>query len=84
MTAYGSDSRGRRRACPSGISDGQKDGRNRGGFLCTDRRSTPEKGQYGASGEAGIAVTEQRDQDQEGGGRGDGRRKDFRTLETTD
>jgi len=31
--------RGRRRVCQSGISDGQKDGRNRGGFLYSDRRS---------------------------------------------
>jgi len=37
--------RGRRRVCQSGISDGQKDGRNRGGFLYSDRRSTAEKGQ---------------------------------------
>ena len=32
--------RGRRRVCQGGISDGQKDGRNRGGFLYSDRRST--------------------------------------------
>ena len=32
--------RGRRRVCQSGISDGQVDGRNRGGFLYSDRRST--------------------------------------------
>jgi len=32
--------RGRRRVCQSGISDGQEDGRNRGGFLYSDRRST--------------------------------------------
>ena len=63
--------------CQRGISDGQKDGRNRDGFLYSDRRSTAEKGQYDASGEVGVAVTEQRDEDQEGGGRGDGRRKDF-------
>jgi len=37
--------RSRRRVCQSGISDGQKDGRNRGGFLYSDRRSTAEKGQ---------------------------------------
>jgi len=36
--------RGRRRVCQSGISDGQKDGRNRDGFLYSDRRSTTEKG----------------------------------------
>jgi len=32
--------RGRRRGCQSGISYGQEDGRNRGGFLYSDRRST--------------------------------------------
>jgi len=32
--------RGRRRVCQSGISDGQKDGRNRGGLLYSNRRST--------------------------------------------
>jgi len=32
--------RGRRRVCQCGISDGQEDGRNRGGFLYSDRRST--------------------------------------------
>ena len=32
--------RGRWRACQSGISDGCKDWRNRGGFLYSDRRST--------------------------------------------
>jgi len=31
---------GSRRVCQSGISDGQEDGRNRGGFLYSDRRST--------------------------------------------
>ena len=31
---------GRRRACQSGKSDGQEDGRNRGGFLYSDRRLT--------------------------------------------
>jgi len=42
--------RGRRRECQSGISDGQEDGRNRGGFLYSDRRSTPGGSkQYGAS-----------------------------------
>jgi len=30
--------RGRRRVCQSGISDGQEDGRNRGGFLYSDRK----------------------------------------------
>jgi len=32
--------RGRWRVSQSGISDGQKDGRNRGGFWYSDRRST--------------------------------------------
>jgi len=32
--------RGRRRVCQSGISDGQEDGRNRGGFLHSNPRST--------------------------------------------
>jgi len=32
--------RGRRGVCQSGISDGQEDGRNQGGFLYIDRRST--------------------------------------------
>jgi len=32
--------RGHRRVCQSGISDGQEDGGNRGGFLYSDRRST--------------------------------------------
>jgi len=36
--------RGRRRVCQSGISDGQEDGRNQGGFLYSDRRSTAENG----------------------------------------
>jgi len=37
--------RGRRRVSQGGISDGQKDGRNRVGFLYSDRRSTAERGQ---------------------------------------
>jgi len=32
--------RGRRKVCQSGISDGQEDGRNRGGLLYSDRRLT--------------------------------------------
>ena len=31
--------RGHQRVCQSGISDGQEDRRNRGGFLYSDRRS---------------------------------------------
>jgi len=34
--------RGCRRVCQSGISNGQKDRRNRGGCLYSDRRSTAE------------------------------------------
>jgi len=41
--------RGRRRVCQSGISDGQADGRNRGGFGYSDRRSTVHREQKGAS-----------------------------------
>ena len=36
--------RGLRWVCQNGISDGQKDGCNRGGFLYIDRRWTTEKG----------------------------------------
>jgi len=36
--------RGRQRECQRGISDGQEDGRNRGGFLYSDRWWTAEKG----------------------------------------
>jgi len=41
--------RGRRRVCQNGISDGQEDGRNRGGFLYSDRRSPAGGEQSGAS-----------------------------------
>ena len=34
--------RGRRRVCQSGISDGRKDGRNRGGF-CIATEDRPQK-----------------------------------------
>jgi len=37
--------RGRRKVYQSSISDGQEDGRNRGGFLYSDRRSTAGGGQ---------------------------------------
>ena len=37
--------RGPRWECQNGISDGQKDGRNLGGFLYSDRRSTAGGGQ---------------------------------------
>jgi len=36
--------RGPRCVCQNGISDGQEDGCNRGGFLYSDQRSTTEKG----------------------------------------
>ena len=35
--------RGRRRVCQRGNSDGQEDWHNRGAFLYSDRRSTPER-----------------------------------------
>jgi len=67
--------RGRRRVCQSGISKGEEDGRNQGGFLYSDRRSTAGGEQSGASWRGGkggvyVAITEERDEDQEGGGRG--------------
>jgi len=37
--------RGRRRVCPSGISDGQEDERNRGRFLYSNRSSTARREQ---------------------------------------
>ena len=37
--------RGSRKVCQSGISDGQEDGRTRGGFLYSDRRSSAGGGQ---------------------------------------
>jgi len=66
--------RGRQRVCQSSISDGQVDGRNRGGFVYSDRRSTaggsskvPAEGV--GSVWMGVAVTEQREENQEGRGR---------------
>jgi len=41
--------KGRQRVYQSGLSDGQEDGRNRGGFLYSDRRSTAGGEQQGAS-----------------------------------
>ena len=38
--ADGGDPESRRWVCQNGISDSQKDGRNRGGFFYSDRRST--------------------------------------------
>ena len=67
--------RGPRWVCQNGIGDSQKDGRKRGGFLYSDRRSTAGGGAVSCQlrgwneGEVGVAVTEQRDEDQEGGGR---------------
>jgi len=63
--------RSRRRVGQSGISDGQEDGCNRGRFLYSDRRSTAERGAVRCQllrwrrGKY-VAVTEQRDEDQEG------------------
>ena len=70
--------RGRRRVCQNGISDGQEDGRNRGGLLYSDRRSTVEGGAVRCQlrgvgrGGMGVAVTVQQDEDQVGGGRREG------------
>ena len=68
--------RGPRWLCQNGISDSQEDGRNQGGFLYNDQRLTAEKGavrcQLGRweEGGVGVAVTEQRDEDEKGRGRG--------------
>jgi len=59
--------------CQNGISDGQKDGRNRGGILYSDRKidrgREAVRCQLRGWEEEGVdvAVTEQRDEDQEGG-----------------
>ena len=70
--------RDRQRVCQRGISDGQEEGVNRGGFFYSDQRSTVEKGgskvpagEVGRGG-VGVAVTRQRDNDQEDRGRGMG------------
>jgi len=67
--------RGPRWARQNGISDSQKDGCNRGGFLYSDRkidhRQEAVRCQLRGWEEWGVdvAVTEQRDEDQEGGER---------------
>ena len=66
------------------LATARRTGVTEAGFCIATEDRPRKKEQYGASGEVGVAVTEQRDEDQEGGGRGDRRRKDFRTLETTD
>jgi len=77
--------RGRWRVCQSSISDGQKDGRNRVEFLYSDRRSTAERGAVRChlrrwrEGK-NVAVTEQRDKDQEGGGERMGRGRQSKCL----
>jgi len=66
---------GPRWVCQNGISDCQKDGRNRGGFLYSDRRI--DRGGEAVrcqlrgweQGRVDVAVTEQRDEDQQGGER---------------
>ena len=61
--------------CQNGISDGQKDRRNRGGLLYSDRKIDRAweavRCQLRGWEEGGVdvAVTEQRDEDQEGGER---------------
>jgi len=67
--------RGRRWVCQNLITDRQKDGRNRGGFLYSDRKidggREAVRCQPRGWGEGGVdvAVTEQPDEDQEGGER---------------
>ena len=71
-----------RRVCQNGISDGQKDGRNRGGCFYSDRGWTAGRGAVSCQlkgvgrGGVGEAVTEQWDEDHECRGRGNVRRKD--------
>jgi len=61
--------------CQRGISDGQKDGRNQGGFLYSDRKidrwREAVRCQLRGWEEGGVdvAVTKQRDEAQEGGER---------------
>jgi len=81
--------RGRRRVCKSGISDGQKDGHNRGGFLYSDRRSTAEKEAVWCplrrwrEGK-GCSCNRATGRRPRGWRRKDGEGKAIRTLETTD
>jgi len=64
--------RGPRWVCQNGISDGQKDGHNRGGFLYSDRKIDSGREAVRCQlrgweeGVVDVAVTEQRDEDQEG------------------
>ena len=67
--------RDRLKVCQGGIRDGQEDGRHRGRFLYSDRRSTAGGGSSKVPAEGvrrvgiGVAVTEQRDKNKEGRGR---------------
>ena len=78
--------RGGRRVCQSSISYGQEDGRNRGGFLYSDRKidcgREAVRCQLRGWEEGGVdvAVTEQRDENQEGRGRGMGGRRTSKHL----
>jgi len=64
--------------CQNGISDGQKDGPNRGGFLYSDREIDCGRGAVRCQLRGweerwvDVDVTEQRDENQEGRGRGMG------------
>jgi len=72
--------------CQNDISDGQKDGRNRGGFLYSGRKI--DFGREAVTcqlrgweeGGVDVAVTEQRDENQEGRGRGMGGRRTSKHL----
>ena len=81
--------RGRRRVCQSGISDGQKDRCNRGGFLYSDRRSTMERGAVRCKlrrwGEGkGCSCNQATGRKPRGWWRKDGDGKAIQRLETTD
>jgi len=81
--------RGRRRVCLSGISDAQKDGRNRGGFLYSDRRSTAEREAVRCQlrrwrEDSGCSCNRATGQRPRGWWREDRKGKAVQTLETTD
>ena len=81
--------RGRQRVCQGGISDGKKDGRNRGGFLYSNRRSTAAKGavrcQLGRWKEGKrCSCNRGTGRRPRGWWRGDGEGNAIQTLKTTD
>jgi len=75
--------------CQRGISDGQKDGRNQGGFLYSDPRSTVEGEAVrcqlrGWKEETGCNCNRTTGRRPKGSWRKDGEGKAIQTLETTD